>query len=534
MKYLLALFLMLATPAFADPYGSINAAGGGFAPDLWSKADGQQIQKLLALLPETVLSPSTHDLVRRALLTKANAPGGISDADFLRDRALALLQLGDVAEAGGLLRSAPPAMVNADIAKLIVDGQFYAGLTESACLDVRVDMAVYQDPYWKRAMIVCEIAAGQRDQAATTVDAIGGGEDKDFVPLVHAVLKSAGVTISADTPSALDTALLRLGNMRLPPQILTNDDVAIMAGVARTVTFAPSTRVEAAYAAAVQGGFGADPILTLLRMPGAQQNPPAGLTIARDDPTSSLAEASHRQASLVQALEHSKDSPERVQDFYKLLTVDSDNVDVPYLARIEYVRLLPISSDRVPMAAAAARGFFMENDTSTAGRWYDIALGKNGGAASPDVDRIWPLAHISFDQLKSPQAGADLQSWVSRTLASDPEEGPKRVERVLSVVSALGEKVPDSVWAQSVGKPDDESTIRGSMAVSMGLNDAAQRGSRGEVILLAAMSLKDGPGHAHPENLNHAIAALWKVGLQNPAQALALEGLAPVTALPEQ
>ena len=49
--------------------------------------------------------------------------------------------------------------------------------------------------------------------------------------------------------------------------------------------------------------------------------------------------------------------------------------------------------------------------------------------------------------------------------------------------------------------------------------------------MLVALSLKDGPGHAHPLNLNHAVAALWHVGLQNQAKAIALEGLAPVTDL---
>ena len=171
-----------------------------------------------------------------------------------------------------------------------------------------------------------------------------------------------------------------------------------------------------------------------------------------------------------------------------------------------------MSGDRAALAPAAARGFLLEGDLPAAQRWYDIARQGNAREAA----KIWPLAYIAYDDMSgSTQA---LEHWAQQTISADKENGPKQVERVLAAVSGVGGAVPDSLWADAVGKPDDESSIMGSMAISAALANAVRDNSRGEVILLIALSLKDGPGHAHPLNLNHAVSALWHVGLHNPAQ----------------
>jgi hypothetical protein len=519
----LALLAPMAASAQTASYGTLNPAGGGFPADLWAKSDGRLMEKLLALLPETVLSPSTHELVRRALLTMAPAPSGIPDIEFLEARAVALAKMGDASDAAALLHAAPGNNIDQATARQVIDAAFYADAMETACLDVRSDVKQYADPYWKRALVVCELAAGQRDQAAADLQSALAGDDADFTTMAQAVMSGSQPPEPAN-PTTLDVALLRLARAAMPASLITSEDVVKLGGVARTESVAASTRVETGYEAAAQSAFGINEMLALYRLPGAEQAPPAGQTIGRDDFTQSMAVASHRDAGLVQAVEAAKDSGQRVQLLNQLLTTDADYADVPYFARVELLRVVSITSDRSSVAAAAARGFLLEGDVPAAQRWYDMA--KTG----PEAKILWPLGHIAFSDLPGKGNPAELQSWVNSELA-DKDNGPKRVERVLAVLEALGETVPSGLWEASIDKPDDESSIMGSAAISSAMASAAQQGERGAVILLIALSLKDGPGHAHPLNLNHAVAALRHVGLENPARAIALEGLAPVTTL---
>jgi hypothetical protein len=522
MKKLFALCALLAllggpaVQAQTAAYGTLNPAGGGFPPDLWAKSDGKLMEKLLTLLPETVLSPATHELLRRALLTSATAPNSVSDLEFLQARAVALAKLGDAGDAATLLHAAPGATIDPGTARQVIDSAFYADAMETACLDVRSYVKQYIDAYWKRALVVCELAAGQRDQAANDLAGAAAGEDVDFTAMAQAVLDNSQPPQPAN-PTALDVALLRLAHAAMPVALLTSEDVVKLGGVARTDSVAAATRVEAGYEAAAQSAFGINEMLALFRLPGASQPAPAGATIGRDDPSQSMADAAHRDAGLVQSAEAAKDSGQRVQLLDQLLTTDAEIADVPFLARVELLRVVPISGDRAPLAAAAARGFLLEGDAPAAQRWYELAQ------QGPQAQRLWPLAHIAWGT-----GTAGLQGWVTAELA-DKEGGPRRVERVLAVLEALGETVPAGLWEAAIDKPDDETSIMGSAAISSAMARAAQQGERGAVILLIALSLKDGPGHAHPLNLNHAVAALRHVGLENPARAVALEGLAPVT-----
>jgi hypothetical protein len=407
----------------------------------------------------------------------------------------------------------------------VVDGEFSAGQTEDACLDVRSDTPQFGDAWWKRALIVCELEAGQKDKAISDLGSLqDDARDAEFITLAHAVAEGQRPAISG-APTPIDFALLRVDRAAEPVSLLKNDDVLVMSGVARTDTFSPATRVEAGYASAVQSGIGANEMLALFRLPGAAQAPGEGETIARDDPTQSMADNAHRDAAVIQQIDAEKDSARRVQLLRQLLTMDSESVDVPFIARVEFLKQISMTTDRAALAPAAARGLFLEGDVPMAQRWYGIAQ-QAGNAGS-----LWPLAHIAFDATSSPNGPQDLQRWVDETIAGDKENGPKRVERVLAAVSALGEPVSRDLWDQAIGRPDDEDSIMGSMAVSAAMAAAAAKGSRGEVVVLVALSLKDGPAHAHPMNLNHAIGALWHVGMRNQAKALALEGLAPATEL---
>ena len=217
---LLALLAPLTVDAQTAGYGTLNPAGGGFPPDLWAKSDGRLMEKLLTLLPETVLSPSTHELVRRALLTTAAAPGGTSDIEFLQARAVALAKLGDAGDAAALLHAAPGNSIDQATARQVIDAAFYANALETACLDVRSDVKQYTDPYWKRALVVCELAAGQRDGSDQPI--CKAAQDRRRCRFHRPWRRLSSVDRrrrSLPSRSALDVALLRLAHAAMPAVI---------------------------------------------------------------------------------------------------------------------------------------------------------------------------------------------------------------------------------------------------------------------------------------------------------------------------
>ena len=521
--------LLLASVCFgagaqtAAEYGTLNPASGGYPSDLWAKASGKQVEGFLQLLPETVLSPSTHELLRRTLLSKAVAPADVTPEEFAIARVNALLKIGDAADAGALLRTVPPSQATEQAAKWVADGEFSADRLEDACLDVRSYAGRSSDAYWKRGMVVCDLQIAQRDKAEADAAALSSdAADPGFAEAARSAIAGQAPSLSGN-PTPLDVALVRVGHGADPASLIRGDDVLALGGISRNDANPAPTRVEAGYAAAVQSALGPNEMLQLLRLPGAQDAAGSDPSISRGDVTGSMAEAAHRDAALVHQIDASKDDQGRVQLAARMLTTDAQWGDVPFLARVEYLKQLTMTTDRSSLAAAAGRGLFIEGDVPAAGRWYEIA--RQAGTSQP----IWPLAHIAFDDFSSANSSQELQQWAERTIASDKDNGQRRVERVLSACAGLGESVPGSLWGMTVGKPDDETSIMGSMGISAAMSEAAQAYSRGEVVILVALSLKDGPGHAHPMNLNHAVGALWHVGMRSQAKAIALEGLAPVT-----
>ena len=507
-------------------YGTLNPASGGYPADIWAKSSGRQVERLLQLLPETVLSPSTHELLRRTLLTRATAPGDVGAEDFARARVAALLKIGDASDAGALLRTVPQSPETEQAAEAVAGGEFSADHFEDACLDVRSYAGRSGDAYWKRAMVVCDLQIAQRDKAAADAAALSDdAADPGFAGMARSAAAGQPPSLP-ESPTPLDVALVRVSHAADPASLTRSDDPLVLAGVARNEANPAPTRVEAGYAAAVQSGFGANEMLQLFRLPGAQNAAGSDPSIAHDDVTGSMADAAHRDAGLVQQTEAEKDGLGRVQRATKMLTTDAETADIPLLARVEFLKQLTMTTDRSALAAAAARGLFIEGDVSAAARWYDIA--KQAGTSQP----IWPLAHIAFDDFGSAGSSQELQQWSERTIAGDKDNGAHRVERVLSALAGLGEDIPASLWGETIGKPDDDTSIMGSMGISAAMSEAARIYAQGEVVVLVALSLKDGPGHAHPMNLNHAVGALWHVGMRSQAKAVALEGLAPVTMIP--
>ena len=141
--------------------------------------------------------------------------------------------------------------------------------------------------------------------------------------------------------------------------------------------------------------------------------------------------------------------------------------------------------------------------------------------------------------------GTRLQSWELLLGAADPY-GPRAqaalasgveiarqaklpgaaLQRLVTVLDALGEEVPIPLWELASQSPEPQEGYLPETGLLSALKQAADSGQVGPTILLAAAALgPKGPQDAHLIALGDALRALKRVGLEAEARRIALEAL---------
>jgi hypothetical protein len=141
--------------------------------------------------------------------------------------------------------------------------------------------------------------------------------------------------------------------------------------------------------------------------------------------------------------------------------------------------------------------------------------------------------------------GARVQSYELLLGAADPYGGraqaalasgveiakqsrlPGRVlQRLVTVLDALGEEVPIPLWELASKTPEPGDGYLPETGVLSALKEASDKGEVGRTVLLAATALgPKGPQEAHLIALGDALRALRRVGLDAEARRIALEAL---------
>ena len=140
-----------------------------------------------------------------------------------------------------------------------------------------------------------------------------------------------------------------------------------------------------------------------------------------------------------------------------------------------------------------------------------------------DRVRSWQLLLVTTDPL-SERARSALDSGVEIALRAGLP-GPV-LQRLVTVLDALGEDVPIPLWELAAKTPQPDDGYLPPTGLLSALKVAADKGQTGATILLAAASFgPNGPQGAHLNALGDGIRALKRVGLDAEARRLALEAL---------
>ncbi len=193
-------------------------------------------------------------------------------------------------------------------------------------------------------------------------------------------------------------------------------------------------------------------------------------------------------------------------------------------AGIESAIAAALSEESVDLAGDAKASNFAETGVRIAAlageREAAWAWVENGG----DAVQSWQLLLGALD----PSGGrnrAALEAGVEIATRSHLP-GPV-LQRLVTVLDALGEDVPIPLWDYAGRSPPPEGGYLPETGLLSGLKDAAERGEVGRTILLVAAALgPDGAPGAHLIALGDSLRALRRVGLDAEARGLALEALA--------
>lgn len=527
----LPLDVQSAPLAAIDPesIGPLNREQGGFDFDMWSGTRRGLVETMLPQMPAQTVSPTLRDLMRRLLLTNAQAPAGEAKKNLLASRAAQLAAMGDGTGLDALLRMAPSRGTDPALLRIEADMLFLESDNARVCALVASQSGTTSDNYWRKADIFCQALAGEQARAWLGADLLREHGDKDvlFVDLLDALTNGAKPKVdSMATALPLHFAMARAAKMALPADVAKSEHPAILRLVATTPTLPAEQRLEAAERAEAMGVLETKVLRDIY----------AGMAFPKEQLDKALSTAQSEKTAISRALLYVRASRETVptalaQIVQQALLLARDSGRYQTQARVyrDLIVGLPPSRDLLWLAPEAARALLATGPANGANAWFDIlrASAVLDDQSARMRDRLLPLARIAGavrDPDWSPDAVANWYTAASAVEgAKPPDADDVRAQAItlFNLLEATGDTVPDAQWEKTVSSG---STVVPNAALWRQLQSASLAGRIGETIMLSTVALGAGPtGQADPTVLRFVVESLRGVNLDYEARALAIE-----------
>ncbi len=501
--------------------GTLEPAAGGLGIDMWRGTDRAMAETLIAGLPAPVMSPGSRSLVRRVLLSSAEAPVGTATQGLYELRAEKIRALGNLADMKAFLAVLPRGGEAAGGAGLRLDLAWLAGDNEAACSEAQ--MALPQAPgdiALQKAQAFCQAIAGQtrESQLAASLLREQGVKDETFFALLDAANGYPGVALPADaTPSPLALAMIGKAGLPFPAAWADGSDPAILAWIANDEARPVEERLVAAERAYAAGAIDTERLIRAYR---AVPNDPGATDrlLNADDEKLQPVDRAH----FYQAANGAQQPQRRAQLLHRLLELSRLQGGYPAAVETNLTLLLQMtpSPDLAWFAADAGRAFYLAGRYERAGAWQNIARLRAGNdtQAAAAVQTLALLEQIAGGSEPLVWAPDAVAQWRDAQAAAGDPDAAMRAARLFAVLAALGEPVGDN-WRQIAGEPSLADPARLGQ-----LERAAAGKRRAEAVALVAILLgPNGASAAHPLVVHDALAALRAVGLESEARSIALE-----------
>ena len=496
-------------PAPAEPPSSVpQGSESALPPDLWRGLDAAAMERLLAQSPLPSPSPALAKLIARVLAS--GAPG---DGRETLAMIAALKRGGRVDELvellGGLAQAGEPGAAGLYALELLA-----ADRQDEACaVDLgTVPPAASADSNAKRAALLvpayCAAAKGDRQGASLALTlASDSGVDAGLAAAMidHADKTSSRGPALPRNVDVLDYLFLKLGQTGGSADIAARATPELLFLLARDKDTPAELRLAAAERAAALNIIDGEALAAAYRDAapklGKSAQSPAAL-----------------RARLFATLEGQAAGKIRAESIDALLASGKD-------AKIEIPIAEALAQASEGLAQAPQAASFAETGVIVA------ALGGEDDAAWEWTDaggepvRSWQLLLGATDPFGE-RARSALDAGVE--IARRAQLPGALLQRLVTVLDALGQDVPIPLWELAGETPQPEDGYLPATGVLTDLKEAADAGEVGRTVLLVASVLgPNGPQGAHLIALGDSLRALKRVGLDAEARRLALEALYP-------
>lgn len=488
--------------------GLIDAAEGGLSA--WSLA-GQNPSLVSAAITGNkgrMVSRWGHILLRRALVSRLDAPAGMLPADFVAMRAALLLRMGEGEAARALVQDVDSANYSPGLIQAAFDSYVATADLTGLCPVVSTQGGARKDPQWQVMRSVC--SAFSSDDAAAMAQ-LERQTNTAVLPRIDMLLaqKYAGAAgkgrraVTIDWAEVKDMTPLRyalaLGTGVTPPEALMKDAGPQYASVTATAPMVGLTLRAAAADRAAQAGILSSAAMVDLYSQIFDADDITGewadrASLLRDAYVAETPEA--RLAAIKQLWDGASDPFQRYSR--QVLTAYS-------AARLP--ASASFSADAGPLIAAMLAAGLDAN----ALRWAGVVEQGSEG---------WALLALADPRGAVPVSASAIEDFHG----GDGSEQSRKSAFLLAGLAGLG-RVQDAQARELAGKLEID--LAGQTRWTRLIDRAAEVDNQGMVCLLAGLGMQgDGWQRMTPRYLYHIVSALNRVGLTAEARMIAAEAVA--------
>ncbi len=447
-----------------------------------------------------------HILLRRALVSRLDAPNGIAPADFAAARAALLVRMGEGEAARAVVQDVDAGNFTPALTRSAIDAYVFTGDITGICPAVAVQGGARKDAEWQVMRAICASFEGDGNSGMTQLDRIKGGKVWPAIDILLAQ-KYAGaagkarraVKVEWDGVNELTPwryALTLAVGLEPPPALLdkAGSRYRLISATSPMATLA--ARAKGADVATARGVLSAQAMVDLYSQAYSLEGSQGELAARADKLRSAyLGPNPDARLTAIKALWDEAKSPEERY---------SRQVLTAYAA----ARLPVTSASEAPDLIAAMLSAGLD---ANALRW----------AQQADVgSQAWALLALAAPNREAPVAGSALDSFYS----DDDGEGARKSAFLLAGLAGLG-RIDEQTTRDFAGKleVDLDRQSRWTQAISA----AADVNNQALVTLLAGLGMQgDSWAKMTPLHLYHIVSALDRVGLSAEARMIAAEAVA--------
>ena len=490
--------------------GVIGPAEWGVETDGFGSADGRFLSGLMRRIDVPLPSRWMSILLRRALISRVNAPAYVHPVDFVAERAWLLLRMGEADAARMLVQAVDVDQFTPKMFAIAVQTALATADPAALCPLVGPGREVSDEPVWPLADAMCASLAGDAGRASSLIERArrSSGLSPIDVTLAEKVVGAGAntrraVSVQWDDVDALNSWRFGIASstgLEIPAELMRGAGAHDHAWQARAPMLPLEQRVNAAQTAASLGVFSNASLVEMY-----------SLIADETDPSEMRGSVGGR----LRAAYVSRDLNARM-DALRGLWNDGGNDPVLRHARLI---LTATAASRLPPAQGLAgdapeliASMLTAGFDSHAARWSAIAEGMEG----QDGDRAWALLAVG-----SPRPRVDISAGrISTFQGNDESVDSVRTRLLVAGLAGLG-RIPDDMaedFDVSLGSRDRWTIL---------LERAVERRQQATVALLAAAGMQTGGwAGVPPENLYRIVNSLRRVGLEYEARMIAAEAVA--------